>query len=73
MLNPYSSNGGSGTDFGVWQVNAPGGTSAAVKPTWVVCNAGNVGVTVADANGLVYTCLGAGNGRGDVFVVELAQ
>lgn len=72
MLNPFANNAGSGTNYGVWQVTT-GGTSASSHPTWVVCGSGNVGVTTTDANGLVYTCLGSGNARGDVFVVELAS
>jgi hypothetical protein len=55
----------------VWKVTTPG-TSAASAPTWVVCNSGNVGTTVTDSNGVVYTCQGTGNGRGDVFVVQLS-
>jgi hypothetical protein len=71
QVNPFSSTGGSGTNYGVYEVTI-GGTSAATAPTWFVCNSGTAGNTVTDANGVQYTCQGAGNARGDVFIVQLA-
>gem|GEM_PF-742469 len=72
MVNPFSSTGGSGTNYGVYQVTT-GGTAASTAPAWFVCNSGTAGNTVTDANGVVYTCLGTSNGKGEVFVVELAR
>lgn len=72
LINPFSANGGGGTNFGIWKVTTPG-TAASSAPSWVVCNSGNVGATVTDANGVVYTCQGTGNGRADVFIVKLAS
>jgi hypothetical protein len=71
MINPFSSTGGSGTNYGVFEVTV-GGTSAATPPTWFVCNSGTAGNMVTDANGVQYTCLGSGNGKGEVFIVQLA-
>jgi hypothetical protein len=71
-VNPFSSTGGAGNSYGVFEITT-GGTSAATHPTWFVCNSGTAGNTVIDANGVVYTCQGAGNGRGDVFIVKLAN
>jgi hypothetical protein len=71
FVNPFSSNGGSGTNYGVYEVTT-GGTSAATHPAWFACNTGTAGNTVTDSNGVVYTCQGVGNGRGDVFIVRLA-
>ena len=71
MINPFGSTGGSGTNYGVYTVTVAG-TSAATPPTWFVCNSGTAGNTVTDANGVQYTCQGTGNGRGDVFIVQLA-
>jgi hypothetical protein len=69
-INPFSSTGGAGTNYGVYQVTT-GGTAAATRPSWFSCTAGTAGNTVTDANGVVYTCQGPGNGRGDVFIVKL--
>jgi hypothetical protein len=71
MVNPFASTTGSGTNYGVYQVTIPG-TSSTTRPGWFVCNSGTAGSTVTDANGVQYTCLGAGNGKGEVFVVQLA-
>ncbi|MFZ0321940.1 MAG: hypothetical protein WAL56_22635 [Candidatus Sulfotelmatobacter sp.] len=70
MINPFGSTGGSGTNYGVFAVTV-GGTSAATAPAWFVCSSGTAGSTITDANGVQYTCLGAGNGKGEVFVVQL--
>jgi len=70
-VNPFSATGGSGTNYGVYKITT-GGTSAATAPAWFVCNTGTAGNTVTDSNGVVYTCQGTGNGRGDVFIVRLA-
>ena len=72
MVNPFSSTGGSGTNYGVYQITTPG-TSASTTPSWFVCNSGTAGSTVTDLNGVVYTCLGAGNGKGEVFIVNLSS
>ena len=69
-VNPFSATGGSGTNYGVYEVTT-GGTSASTHPAWFVCNSGTSGNTVTDSNGVVYTCQGPSNGRGDVFVVQL--
>lgn len=69
-VNPWSSFEGSGTDYGVYDITT-GGTSPATHPSWFVCNAGTVGNTVTDSNGVVYTCVGQNNQRGDVFIVNL--
>jgi hypothetical protein len=74
MINPFSSTGGSGTNFGVWQVtNVGSGTSGSSAPTWTTGGGNNctAGTVVTDANSMQYTCLGASNGRSDVFVVNL--
>jgi len=72
MINPFSSTGGNGTNYGVYQVTT-GGTAAVTAPAWFACDSGTAGNTVTDANGVVYTCLGTSNGKGEVFVVELAR
>ena len=69
-VNPMGSSTGSGTNYGVYEVTV-GGIAAASKPTWIGCTSGNVGTTVTDANGLVYSCLGPNNAKGEVFVVGL--
>jgi hypothetical protein len=71
MINPFSSTGGSGTNYGVYEITA-GGTASATKPAWFVCNSGTAGNTVTDSNGVIYTCLGTSNGKGEVFIVQLA-
>src|SRR3984885_1211419 len=71
-VNPFSSTEGAGTDYGVYEVTT-GGTSAPMHPSWFVCNSSTAGSTVTDANGLVYTCQGTSNGRGDVFIVQLSS
>ncbi len=70
-VNPFSATGGAGTNYGVYEVTT-GGTSSATQPSWLVCNSGTSGNSVTDSNGVVYTCQGSGNGRGDVFIVRLA-
>jgi len=70
-VNPFSGAGGSGTNYGVYKITV-GGTSSAIPPAWFVCNSGTAGNTVMDSSGVVYTCQGSGNGRGDVFIVRLA-
>jgi hypothetical protein len=70
-INPFSNDGGSGANYGVWQISTPG-TSAGSAPAWVVCTSSNAGTVITDANGVGYTCLGAGNGKGEVFIVQLA-
>jgi hypothetical protein len=72
MINPFSSNGGSGTNYGVYTVTT-GGIASATRPAWFVCNSGTAGTTVSDSNGVVYTCQGTGNGKGEVFIVKLAN
>ncbi|MGA9391484.1 MAG: hypothetical protein WBV69_13675 [Candidatus Sulfotelmatobacter sp.] len=69
-VNPFSSTGGSGTNYGVYEITT-GGTSAAAHPAWFVCNSSTAGNTVTDTNGVVYSCVGQSNQRGDVFVVQL--
>lgn len=71
LINPFSSTGGSGTNYGVYQVQAPGGKAAATKPAWFVCNSGSVNSTVTDAAGIVYKCKAPANGKGEVFVVKV--
>jgi hypothetical protein len=70
MINPFGANTGSGTNYGVYQVTT-GGVAAATKPAWFVCNSSTAGNTVTDSNGVVYTCLGSNNGKGEVFIVGL--
>jgi hypothetical protein len=70
LINPFSATDGSGTNYGVYEITT-GGTSSGTKPTWFVCGSGTAGNTVTDSNGVVYTCQGTGNGRGDVFIVQL--
>lgn len=72
LVNPFSSTGGSGTNYGVYKVTTPG-IAASTAPTWFVCNSGTVGNTVTDLNGVVYTCMGTGTAKGEVFVVQLNQ
>jgi hypothetical protein len=72
LINPFGATTGSGTNFGVYQVTT-GGTSAGTAPAWFVCNSGTAGNTVTDGNGVVYTCIGSANGRGDVLIVALPQ
>lgn len=71
MVNPFSSTGGSGTNFGVYEVTTPG-TSASSAPAWFVCNSGTAGNTITDGNGVVYTCQGTGNAKGEVFIAKLS-
>jgi len=72
MINPFSSTGGSGKNFGVWQVQAPGGVGSTTQPNWVVCSAANKDAIVTDpSNIFTYKCLGSGNGKGEVFIVKL--
>jgi hypothetical protein len=68
-INPFSSTGGSGTNYGVFQITTPG-TSSTTKPTWSTCS-GTVGCVVTDANGVQYTYVGANKSRGDVLIVQL--
>jgi hypothetical protein len=70
MINPFSGTNGTGTNFGVYQVQAPGGIASTTKPAWFVCTAGSAGTNVTDSNGIVYKCLGPGNGKGEVFITE---
>lgn len=70
MVNPFNGASGSGTNYGVFEVTTPG-VAASSAPTWFVCNSSTAGNTVTDANGVVYTCLGTGNGKGEVFIYEL--
>jgi hypothetical protein len=72
-VNPFSSTGGSGTNYNVWSVTSCGtGCIAATGTAWVVCNSGNVGTNLTDGNGqTVWTCQGVSNGKGDVFIVQL--
>jgi hypothetical protein len=70
MINPFSSTGGSGTNYGVWQVTTPG--TAATAPAWTVCNAGTAGNALS-ASGVTYTCIGTSTARSDVIIVALAS
>jgi PKD repeat protein len=68
-INPFSSTGGSGTNYGVWQITIPG-TAASAAPSWSTCGTA-VGCSLTDANGVQYTYVGVNKSRGDVFVVQL--
>lgn len=70
MINPFGATTGSGTNYGVYQVST-GGVASSTRPAWFVCNSSTAGNTVTDSNGVVYTCLGSNNGKGEVFVVGL--
>jgi hypothetical protein len=71
-IHAFSATSGGGTNFGVWKITTPG-TSAASIPAFVVCNSGNVGTTVTDSNGVVYTCQGSANDRGDILITRLVD
>jgi hypothetical protein len=79
MVNPFSNNNGSGTNFGVWRVTTAGnlnglsGTAPDWTPGALTCNTANAGITTLDGNNVQYTCLGSSNARGDVFVVRLRR
>lgn len=70
MVNPFGATSGSGTNYGVYEVTT-GGVASSTKPAWFVCNSSTAGNTVTDSNGVVYTCLGSNNGKGEVFIVGL--
>ena len=71
MVNPFSSTGGAGTNYGVYEITTAG-TAAASAPSWFVCNSGTIGNTITDSNGVVYTCQGTSTAKGEVFIVELS-
>lgn len=74
LVNPFQNTGGSGTNYGVYKITnigTQGGVASLTKPSWFVCNSSSAGSTVTDLNGVVYTCQGSGNGKGEVFVVGL--
>lgn len=70
MINPFGATTGSGTNYGVYEVTT-GGVASSTRPAWFVCNSSTAGNTVTDSNGVVYTCRGSNNGKGEVFVVGL--
>ena len=53
-VNLFSATGGSGTNYGVYEVTT-GGTFASTHPAGFVCNSGTSGNTVTDPNGVVDT------------------
>jgi hypothetical protein len=75
-INPVGSLNGSGSIYDVFKITTPGtsGTtfSGYATPTlaWAACT-GTPGCTVTDNNGVVYTDVGPGSAKGEVFIVQL--
>jgi len=78
LISPIGGLSGTGALYDVFKITTPGtsGTSfpgfANPNLAWASCT-GTVGCTVTDSNGVVYTDQGKSNGKGEVFVVELAR